>query len=184
MYNAKLIKWFIAWAILMVIVIVLTLPSSRPPKIDTVGFETTESAQLYFKNVRAFYYNKGEGAGGIFETYRLQSLFTDSITELPFVIYNNWRTNESFIRLDTNFNASNEYIDIITDSASVKKDTIAIPQLSNEAQYVFAKEVYKSLQSGKRLGMLTEEGIDWIKESDQVSIKRALTDYFRLVNKI
>lgn len=168
----------------MLIVIIFSLPSSRPPKIDAIGFETTESAELYFKNMRAFYYQKSEEAGGIFETYRLQSLFSDSITTLPFVIYNNWRSNESFIRLDTTFNTAKNYIHLISDSASVKKDTIAIPQLSNEAQYVFAKEVYKSLQSGKRLGMLTKERINWIRESDQISIKRALTDYFRLVDKI
>jgi len=168
----------------MIVMIVGTLPSERPAKIETIGFETTESAQLYFKNVRAFYYNKNTEAGGIFETYRLQRLFENAVVSLPFVIYNNWRTNESFIRLDSSFNASESYKALISDSASIRMDTISFPHLSNEAQYTFAKDVFQALARGKRLGLIEEKNIKWIQESDQISIKRALTDYFRLVDKI
>jgi hypothetical protein len=87
-----LLKWFLIWLFAMVVIIFFTLPNERPQKIDTVSFETTESAELYFKNVRAFYYSTHSEGHGVFEVYRLNSIFKDSANSyLPFALYSDWR---------------------------------------------------------------------------------------------
>ena len=182
--NAKLLKWFIVWAFVMVVIVVLTLPDERPDKIDSPGFETTESAALYFKNVRSFYYRNNPEAEGILDVYRLKSIFSDSLPSLPFALYNNWRTNETFIRLDTAFINVRSFSAVIADSSGIKADTIALPQMTNESQYIFARDIYKALSDKEKLGLTNGKDIIWLSESMNLSIKRTLTDYFRLLGKI
>jgi hypothetical protein len=183
-HNAKLGKWFFIWLAIMVVTVFLTLPDERPAKIDLVGFETTESSELYFKNVRSFYYETSEEGEGIFEVYRLASLFEAEGQILPFALYNNWRTNEAYVRLDTTFIKVSDYDFIIVDSASVTMDTLLFPQQNNESQYLFAKEVYKHLDAGRKVGFSKMDSADWMHESTAISVKRTLTDYFRLLDKI
>lgn len=171
------------WALAMVVIVVFTLPDERPDKIDTVSFETTESAELYFKNVRSFYYVNNSEAGGILDVYRLESIFKDSLVSLPFALYNNWRANETFIRLDTAFINQREFTAILADSSGVKTDTIHFPEMSNESQYAFACDVYKALSENEKLGLVKENEIIWLSESMSLSIKRTLTDYFTLLGK-
>jgi hypothetical protein len=182
--NLKLLKWFFAWFVAMVVLAIFTLPDERPDKLDTISFSNTESAELYFLNVRAFYYNTSEEADGILKVYRLKSIFEDSLPSLPFALYNNWRTNETFIRLDTAYFDRAKYSVVIADSASIKTDTIPFPQGSNESQYVFAREVYRAIREKEKLGFISESGEEWIPESQLNSVKRTLADYFRLLDKL
>ncbi|MGB6034966.1 MAG: hypothetical protein WBG42_01775 [Cryomorphaceae bacterium] len=182
--NAKLLKWFIAWAAAMLVIVVLTLPDERPDKIDSPGFETTESAELYFKNVRSFYYRNNPEAEGILDVYRLERIFSDTAPSLPFAMYNNWRLNETFIRLDTAFLNAHRFSAVIADSSGIKADTIAFPQMTNESQYIFARDIYKALRDKERLGLTDGVDVIWLSESMNLSIKRTLTDYFRLLDKI
>lgn len=183
--NAKLVKWFAAWLIGMVILIALTQPDERSEKIDFIGFETTESAELYFKNMRSFYYTKSEEGGGIFEVYRYNAVFEDDMPTVHFAIYNNWRANEAFIRIDTAAFKNREVDALRIDSSQVVKRNLALPGMQNESQYVFARDVFKSLRSKKRVGILYKDGREvWLTESQVKSLKQCLTDYFRLVGKL
>jgi hypothetical protein len=168
----------------MIVIVLLTLPDERPDKIDTIGFATTESAELYFKNVRSFYYKNSSEAEGILEVYRLESIFKDSLPSLPFALYNNWRVNETFIRLDTALLNTGAFVAVVADSSRVKTDTIHFPEMSNESQYVFARDIYKALDGNEKLGLVMENEVIWLSETMNVSIKRTLTDYFRLLGKI
>ncbi|HKK38689.1 MAG TPA: hypothetical protein VJ949_04690 [Cryomorphaceae bacterium] len=172
------------WAIFMIVLILFTLPNERPEQIDTIGFSTTESAELYFKNVRSFYYRNNTEAEGILDVYRLESIFVDSLPSLPFAMYNNWRTNETFIRLDTAFINTREVVAVIADSAGLKTDTIRFPEMSNESQYLFARDIYRALEEREKLGLATESEVIWLQESTNRSVKRTLTDYFRLLGKL
>lgn len=184
MKNTQLIKWFIAWAIAMILLVILSLPDERPAKIDTIGYGTTESAELYFKNVRSFYYRHKTEATGIFDVYRLENIFLDSVPTLPFAIYNNWRTNETFIRLDTAFLNAKAYQGVVVDSAGIQLDTIRFPEMTNESQYLFARDVYKVLVKQQKIGLAQRDEIIWFSESMNRSIKRTLTDYFTLLGKL
>jgi hypothetical protein len=114
----------------------------------------------------------------------LESIFKDSLPSLPFAMYNNWRVNETFIRLDTAFINTKVFLAVVADSSRRKTDTINFPELSNESQYLFARDIYKALDNNEKLGLLGENEVIWLSETMNVSVKRTLTDYFRLLGKI
>ncbi len=169
----------------MVILVVVTQPDERPEKIDIVGFDTTESAELYFKNMRSFYYSKSEEGGGIFEVYRYKAIFEDDMPTVHFAIYNNWRTNEAFIRIDTAAFENGTVEALRIDSAEMVRRSIILPDFQNESQYAFARDIYKILERKERLGILYKDNTEvWLTESQVKSLKQCLKDYFRLVGKL
>lgn len=168
----------------MAILAILTLPDERPDKLEQASFDTTESAELYFKNVRSFYYYSKEEAEGVLYVYRLKSIFSDTVPTLPFALYNNWRTNETFIRLDSAYFHGKRFDAVIADSAGVVTDTIPFPKAYNESQYLFARDVFRAIEANRRLTVLFEENKSLVTESQVTSIKTTLKDYFKLLDKI
>jgi len=184
MFNSKLTKWFLAWVVMMLVVIIIFQPDTRPEKIDFVSFDTNEADELYFKNVRLFYYSTSEEGEGIFDVHRLSSLKSSDEALLPFAIYHSWRANEAFIRLDTTFTNKFSGGVLIKDSAGVSVTISSLPAPNNEAQYEFARIVYKALKENSRLGLRYREKDFWFKESSSRSIRQCLNDYFKLVGKL
>jgi hypothetical protein len=168
----------------MVAWVVLAQPKERPDKLDIISFQTTESAELYFRNMRAYHYLHKQEAGDIFDAYRLKSLYSDSMNvALPFVIYNNWRNNEAFIRLDTIY-LDKRWKTLIHDSLGNLKST-ALPEMYNESQYQFAIKVYRALHGDHPAALLSNQGDTlWLEGEARKNSKRTLTDYFKLVGKL
>lgn len=170
----------------MLVLVVVTQPDERPDKLVQIGFDTTESAELYFRNVRSYHYFHQQEGGDIFDVYRLKSLFeaADRQPMLPFVIYNNWRANEAFIRLDTSYQHPTSFHTVI-DSAGTLGRSVALPDLYNEAQFDYARAIYRALRDECEVGMASP-GQDtlWLRGDERKATKRVLTDYFRLVGKL
>lgn len=187
MLKFKLSHWFLIWLGAMFLLVVFTQPESRPDKLDRIDFKVTESAELYFRNVRAYHYMHSQEAGDIFDVYRLKTLFapeTESPPLLPFTVYNNWRANEAFIRLDT-AHTLREAVALTGDSAGVVTDRGAMPDATNEAQYLFAVNVYRALRDDVALSLITADA-DTVPLPDdrKKSVKQVLTDYFKLTGKL
>ena len=169
----------------MLILVILTQPEERPDKLVDISFNTTESAELYFRNVRAYHYLQRQEGGDIFDVYRLKSLFDSGYQPMmPFVIYNNWRANEAFVRLDTVHHRLTSFHAVI-DSAGLSARAIALPDLYNEAQFDYARAIYRALRDECEVGMAAE-GHDtlWLRGDERKATKRVLTDYFRLIGKL
>lgn len=185
MVNKKLMIWFSVWFAIMILIVFVTQPESRPSKFDVVSFETTESAELYFRNVRSFYYNFREEGGGNFDAYRFSALYEDTVSfGLKFVIYNSWRQNLSFIRIDTNYTKLSQPGYLVAASANGDIDSIAAPDDYNESQYAFAKNIFLAARAKKHIGYPQSNDTLWVSESDMVSIRKTLRDYFKLIGKI
>lgn len=187
MKKFKLAHWFAIWLAAMFVLVVFTQPESRPDKLGNIDFSVTESAELYFRNVRSYHYLHNQEAGDIFDVYRLKSLFNpdaDSPPLLPFTIYNNWRANEAFIRLDTAFTAKSA-VALVADSAGISSDRGALPDATNEAQYMFAVSVYRALRDDLDIALLTEDA-DTVRIPDdrRKAVRQVLTDYFKLTGKL
>ncbi len=184
MSKLKLSHWFGLWLALMLLIVMTTQPESRPDKLDSIDFQTTESAELYFRNVRAYHYLHKEEGGDIFDVYRLKSLYADtSQVALPFAIYNNWRANEAFIRLDT-VHLDKQWRVVVRDSLGIFSN-IALPEMYNESQYTFAVEVYRSLNREYPMALINDHGDTLRVEGDPRKYSlRTLTDYFKLVGKL
>ncbi len=185
MRKNKLIFWFIGWFIVMLIIGYLTQPEVYPSKLDIISFETTESAELYFKNVRAFYYEMSPEGEGVFEAYRLYASLDEKVdASLVFVIYNNWRHNLAFIRIDTNMLPTKRIDHVVSLSPEGAIDTLFLPEPINESQYNFAKEVYQATQRRNRIALISQNDSLWISESATGNLRKTLRDYFKLVGKL
>lgn len=184
MPKLKLSHWFGLWLALMLVIVMTTQPESRPDKLDSIDFQTTESAELYFRNVRAYHYLHKQEGGDIFDVYRLKSLYSDTLDlALPFAIYNNWRANEAFIRLDTVY-LDKQWSGVVRDSLG-SIGNIALPEMYNESQYAFAVEVYRALSLEYPLALVSDVGDTLQLEGDPRKYSlRTLTDYFKLVGKL
>jgi hypothetical protein len=134
--------------------------------------------------LRPFYYQTTEEASGILVVYRLKSIIEDTSLTLPFTLYNNWRTNEAFIRLDTTLMEGPLVDFVVIDSAGILRDTLLLPDAYNESQYFFARDLFKAIRNQRRIGLYTEESLKWLSDYQVKSIHRTLTDYFRLVGKL
>ena len=184
MFNSKLAKWFVAWVVLMIIVVIIFQPDSRPEKIDFVSFNTNEADELYFKNMRLFYYSTNEEGGGAFEVHRLNSIKNTDDRTLPFAIYHSWRANEAFIRMDTSFTNQFSHAVLLKDSAGVHIAVSEFPSPDNISQYEFAKLTYKALQEKSKLGFSDNGNEYWLNESASKSVRQCLKDYFKLIGKL
>lgn len=180
-----MIIWFSAWLALMILIVFLTQPDSRPSKFDEVSFDTTESAEIYFRNVRSLYYRFREEGGGAFDAYRFSALYEDTLAfGVRFVIYNSWRQNMAFIRLDTNYTKFLEHDFLVSASANGSIDSIPTPDEYNESQYEFAKNIFLAARSKNRIGFPKKGDTLWVSESEMASIRKTLRDYFKLIGKI
>jgi len=168
----------------MLILTVTFLPESRPEKIDSVSFNTNEADELYFKNVRQFYYSTSNEGEGAFEVHRLNSLKNTDDLILPFAIYHSWRANEAFIRLDTTFSNKYKHAVLLKDSAGIRVQVCPLPEPDNFSQYLFAKETYKSLKQKSKVGLAYNGADMWFTETTSKSIRQCLTDYFKLTGKL
>ena len=185
MVKNKLIFWFFGWFLIMILLVFLSQPESRPSKFDTLNFDTTESAELYFKNVRSFFYSMSEEGEGVFNTYRLRAMYSDTAEfGIRFVIYNNWRQNMAFIRIDTNYTDLSHIAYLVSASANGETDSIFTPDLYNESQYDFAKNMYFAARDKNRIGIPHEKDTLWISESQMRSLRTTLRDYFKLVGRM
>lgn len=187
--RGKLWLAFSAWFLIMVVIVIFTLPDSRLSKLERISFATPSSAQLFFKNVRSFYYNKNEEGGGVFDAYRLNSLLEEpQQSKIHFVIYQNWRQHKAFIRVDTALTTiENQPITWTVESDS-NSDTLNWPSGKNEEQFSFAAAIYRVLsESEATLFVLSPEGDKVTLFEDQQARTRTrliLRDYFRLTNRL
>lgn len=168
----------------MVVVIAVFQPESRPEKIDNPSFNTNEADELYFKNVRLFYYSTSDEGAGAFEVHRLKSIKAAEELILPFAIYHSWRANEAFIRLDTAFTNTYRGALLLKDSSGVRLPVSALPDPDNLSQYVFAKNAFKALREKSKLGLEYRGKDIWLTESGSKSVKQCLKDYFKLTGKL
>jgi hypothetical protein len=186
MQKLSLKQWFALWICAMVMLIVLTQPDERADKINTISFDTTESAQRYFTNVRSFYYHLTDEGQGMLQVYRLKTLFQNtSQTFIPFAIYDNWRTNEAMIRIDTARLDTQMWTSLKAVSPKGDVSEITFPDSWNESQYEFARVVYLALKSECSFSLVKASGIEEpLSPAAMRDAKRTLTDYFHLTGKI
>jgi hypothetical protein len=182
-------KYFFYWAAAMVLLIALFAilgPKSKPIDLKSISFTSTESAELYFKNIRSFSYDRIENDKAKFILYRIKSREEDTTKlGINFLIVSNWLQDENYIIVETH------PYDFLNNGLMVKNgdinDTIYKDGNDIEANYVFAAKFYEQLTSESNfyftdtLGKIQELVIS---EQQQNSLKKSLKDYFKLVGKI
>jgi hypothetical protein len=112
-----LMRWFLFWLGLMILGLLLFGifgPKGRVISIEDVSFKTNQSSELYFKNMRSYFYDIEEHEESGYLMYRLGSRDIHS-NKLSFVILRNWKMGESYILIESDlFETKDEEILIET----------------------------------------------------------------------
>lgn len=192
-------KWtlkrvFIAWFGLMVVVLAFTMPESRPIDLEEVSFQTTESSELYFKNVRSYFYEIWDDPKSGFVHYRIKSRNKDSLKPtINFLLLNNWRFDEAYIMAEGNDALST--LEGLTLSIATSEDSSSytFDNFTNYEHWMLSGRIYMALRddrsrfwlSGPKSNASGREALEVFTEGeDRKSLKKTLRDYFKLTGKI
>lgn len=189
MRNNKNLKWFfLGWFVVMIFLALWTFPEHKPLRsIDLHPFHVQENEEIYFKNIRSFYYDFEHREDANFHIYRLKERAKDSLhPTLQFAIVNNWRNDEAYIL--TELPCINCAKGGLIFPTATTVDTL-FPQLFNaEQHWELAVKTYEQLTQDQPILLLTQEKQTAVQlftnEEERLQTLRVLKDYFKLTSRL
>ena len=182
-------KWLITFIALVLGLSFLFAPRSRPVDLSEITFTTTSSSELYFKNIRSYYYDIYDREKAPFVIYRLKRRNRDTTElHLQFMIVSNPLANEAYIFAEPS-PAIKQYDSLAVFISKDSDSTVTAALLSrmiNEDHYLFAGNVFEKLLNGGQTFLINED--DTLAElftgnEERRNAETVLEDYFKLVNK-
>ena len=184
--HSTLKKWFFYWSLGMVLLSILFSIFLPNKKIDLteVDFTTTQSSELYFKNMRSYFYDKDENEEANFKLYRIDSRVKDSSkNKLNFVLLSNWLQSECYIMAESGIlDLSKETLQVLFKNADTS-GRLSLAEQDSYANYIFAAQLYTHLDQGSEISLELDK-THHFSESEKKSLKKSLSDYFKLVGKL
>ncbi len=182
---------FLVWALLMIILLAVYAlfgPKSKSIDWNDITYKSTESADLFFKNMRSFSYNIENDEKSNWRLMRIKSRNQDSTkATLNFLIVNNWLQDENYIIIEPNKKLSVDGTISLKWENSEQEEEIILNEFNAEANYIFAARFYEQLTAESNFSFLNQKK-EWevlsLDEKDRKSLKKTLSDYFKLVGKI
>lgn len=176
--------------IVAAILVSCSVKSEKKIDTDNVTFTTTADSRLYFKNVRQIYYDREDQENTRLEIFRFGKRNTS--TTVPVVnvaLVNNWRYDEAYVIIEPNayFDEVNRIAvnwQSTTDSST--KGTYVFAFGSKENHFRFATQLYESILAKHTLQLQDSTGKPvnlFYTETDRDNFRKAMVDYYRLVNK-
>ena len=185
--QSKLKKWFFYWGIAM-LVIVICFAIFQPAKkinLQAVDFSTFQSSELYFKNMRSYFYDKTAHEAANFKIYRIGSREKDSTkNKLSFMLLSNWLQSECYIMAESGFVDLEEQELYISYEHADSSGTFFLSDADSYGHYVFAAHLYEQLDKNATIRLKHAKGWTTFSESEKKSLKKTLGDYFKLVGKL
>ena len=158
--------------ILIMIILVFTRCIVDNKKVidkDTPQYKTTDPSELFFKNVRALYYDKEEMAASKLDVYRIKTRPTN--TEIPHInlaIVLNWRFDEAYILIEPGGQLADiRNITLAWEGEGVEGSR-EISIGNKDTQFTIATEIYEHL--------LKEHTIYWLNQGEKISLFQGKQD--------
>lgn len=186
--NNKLLKAFVLWFVAMVALAYFTYPGYRAVSLTDVNFHTLESTDLYFKNIRSYYYyTKVDSASG-FELYQFKALANNfPNTLITPILIRNWRFDESYLHFQV-------------DTAQLNTDSVWLYFEQNnqlvDSSLVFPANNFGHYNTAALMWNLVNQGCAvyagvhpnkkqpiFASTEEQKHLLTLLKDYFKLVGK-
>ncbi|MEQ8907868.1 MAG: hypothetical protein RIC95_01635 [Vicingaceae bacterium] len=184
----KLKKWFLIWGLFMFLALLLYSffgPSGKKINVRQVNYNYTQSAELFFKNMRAYFYDQKKYEDGSYVLYRINSRVKDSsLNKLNVVLVKNTLLSQCFVRLESGM------LDIEHDSLNAiwktedEQGSFYLTSSNSDGHYLFAAELYEYLDMEADLYFQDTSKKLRLTEQEKKSLRKSLYDYFRLVGKV
>ena len=172
--------YFIGAIIVLVTAFAIFGPEGKKINLTEIDFTTSSSGQLYFKNIRSYFYTNEVRDDANFVLYRIDSRELDPhLNNLSFVLVSNWLMNECYIIVDSKFN-----------NFTIKwqfEDTAGEFELlgdDNRSHFVFAAQLFEQLDRKAKTSIVSFTGEKTLSEGEKASLHTSLRDYFKLVGKL
>ncbi len=112
---------------------------------DQPQFDTTDPSELFFKNVRALYYDKEENQAGKLEIFRIKrnAASVDS-TALNVVIVLNWRLDQAYVLIESDGLLAGERVVTLVweDEQEGDRGSAAFDLNDKNSQFTLASTIY------------------------------------------
>ncbi len=174
---------FFSWILVTLLGIILVALFGPPPKpIDwkTPRFSTSQSSSLYFKNLRAYYYDNIAMDSSGMEFLRIRSRNDSPISDsLQLVIVRNWRLDEAYLLFEKrDGEAWIENFEISWTNED-KTGKIRTTGYGPEGHFALAAQLLYELDRNSEIFL--NDAQNPMSERSKKSLKRSLKDYFKLL---
>lgn len=176
------VRWLVYFVVVVMGLSFLFAPSPQPVDWSEISFHTESSSEIYFHNMRSYYYRINEREKAPFILYRLKR---GGSGEISFMIIENRAADEAYV--------FSEWGELFEDLEEPKvyfgKDSIpehGFKNFNNEDHYRFAARCYRSLLLREQIEVRDHYNIVYQLFAEPRQQENALTlleDYFKLVKK-
>lgn len=176
----RIFLYFLGAVFIFIVLFALFGPQGKKINLKEIEFTTTNSSELYFKNIRSYFYDKEEINDANFLLYRIKSREKDSIKiNLQFLLVHNWLLNECYLIAETHhpgLQVEWEYDD--------EFGTIKLNGENNRAHFIFGAELFEQLDRDADIRLVNAGSKKEFSQEERSSLKTSLKDYFKLVGKL
>lgn len=167
---------FIIWMTIMVGILAIYsfFVPSIPKNDKVVDFKVTQNQTLYFKNIRAYFYEKEEIEESGMDVYRLKKIVKDSQVAYYPVIIHNWRHDEAYLMFE-NRKTKKPAKELYT---AIDEIQLTLNKVSIENHQKFALKLMPYLFEDE-IVMFNKAKV---LEKDKALILLILKDYFKWLN--
>ena len=162
----------------MVCLFALFGTSNKRINLKKINFSSTASSELYFKNMRSYFYDKEERKDAQFVLYRIGSR-EQSQKKLNFILVSNWLMSEYYLISESK--SSNALLDW---KYKEEAGSISLTGENNRAHFVFGAELFEQLERKADIWLVDSDKRTPFTEEEKASLKTSLIDYFKLVGKL
>jgi hypothetical protein len=186
--EKKLLSYFLYWIggmLVLVIIFSLIEPKGKKVNLQEIDFSTQKGSELYFKNMRSFFYDQEIRDDANFVLYRIDSRETDSSkNKLNFVLVSNWRQSECYVMAECNFKISQEKPLTVAWQSDEENGSFQLKEKDNNANYIFAAKLFEQLTAENEFVLIFGNEEFVLTEKEKKSLQKTLSDFFKLVGKV
>ena len=155
---------------------------------SVITFKTDYASNLYFKNVRQFYYEFEEMEAAKLNIFRLKKRETASdFPVINLAIVNNWRYDQAYLLLEPNaFIEDGDRIKVKWVGEGGQQGEVHYEKGNNTKQVAFADSIYEQIQKGSTFSVEIKGFWEpWLNTQRTLDAFRiTVFDYYKLVKRI
>jgi len=150
-------------------------------KVDLKDFDfsTTDSSELFFKNIRQSDYKIEERTTAKMNLFTYRSFAEKELVPIYPRIIHNWRADQAYIWLELNHQSDSTLIGI--SKPDLPKLEIAFEASSKEEHFETVNTIFEALLDSSRIYLNGDEVLA-IGSSQRADFRLIVNDYYRLVN--
>ncbi|MCU0419023.1 MAG: hypothetical protein MUC38_05135 [Cyclobacteriaceae bacterium] len=157
-----------------------TLDGNKKVDREKFQFKMGDDSELFFKNVRAIYYDRATAPDGKTEVYRFADRYTGQ--ERPLItpaIVINWLEDEAYVLIENNEPLDAEPFLSVRVNDSV---TVDLRERGRERMLEFGSRIYEGIQKGQDIRVKQDSVFVplFATDNDREAFRVTLADYYRL----